>query len=95
MKKSRPAEPKSACYVLAYKQGGCHTYYQALHLVFSYDFHTQRFRYFVVVFEGSSTRRHDTQIFRLGAIVVLLVGLQLAHELYACVYPVRLELEEV
>jgi hypothetical protein len=79
----------------AYRQRRCHTYYQALHLIFSYDFDSQGFRYLVMVFESTTTCRHDTQIFCFGAIVVLLVGLKLAHELYACVYPVRLELEEV
>jgi hypothetical protein len=93
MKKSRPIQSNQHAIFSA--NSSVHTYYQAFHLIFSYDFHAQRFRYLIVVLERATTGCHDTQVFRLGAIVMLLVGLELAHELYACVYPVRLELEEV
>jgi hypothetical protein len=49
----------------------------------------------VVVLERTTTSRHNTQVWRFGSIVLLLVGLELAHELYTRIYPVCLELEEV
>jgi hypothetical protein len=48
-----------------------------------------------VVLECTAASCHDAQVWRPGSIVVLLVGLELAHELYARIYPVCLELEEV
>jgi hypothetical protein len=51
--------------------------------------------YLVVVLERTTTSRHDAQVWRFRSIVLLLVGLQLAHKLYTCIYPVSLKLEEV
>ena len=48
-----------------------------------------------MVLERTTASRHDTQVRRPGSIVVLLISLELAHELYARIYPVCLELEEV
>src|SRR5690242_21731955 len=67
---------------------------QTLHLVLSNDFNTQRFCDLVVVLVGTSARGHDADVAGCGAIVSV-VGDQLAHKVYACVYPVGLELEEV
>jgi hypothetical protein len=96
MKKSRPVDGQSQHAITStYRQDRIHTYYQAFHLILSLDFHAQRFCYLVMVFESTPASRHDAQVFRLRAIVVFLVDLEFAHELYACVYPVRLEFEEV
>jgi hypothetical protein len=72
-----------------------HTYYQALHLILPDNLDAKRFCYLVVVLESTAASRHDTQVFWGGTIVVFVVCLQLSHELNACVYPVRLEFEEV
>jgi hypothetical protein len=71
------------------------TYYKAFHFVFPFHFHAQSFRYLVIVLESTTTCRHDAQVFWCRAIVLFVVGLQLAHKLNACIYPVCLELEEV
>jgi hypothetical protein len=79
----------------AHRQLHARTYDQALHLVFPYDFYIQCLLDLVVVLERTTTSRHNTQVWRFGSIVLLLVGLELAHELYTRIYPVCLELEEV
>jgi hypothetical protein len=71
------------------------TYDQTLHLVFSLDLYTKRFCYPIIVLECTTTRRHDAKLLWGRAIIVFVIRLQLAHKLYACIYPVRLELEEV
>jgi hypothetical protein len=48
-----------------------------------------------VVLERTTASRHDAQIGRSGSIVVLLVGLELAHEFYTRIYPVGFKLEKV
>jgi hypothetical protein len=72
-----------------------HTYNQTLHLIFSLHLYTERFCYPVIVLERATACRHDTELLWCRPIVVFVIGLQLAHKLYACIYPVRLELEEV
>jgi hypothetical protein len=84
-----------ACQSLDYRQHQVLTYDQALHLVFPYDFYIQRLLYLVVVLERTTTSRHDAQVWRFRSIVLLLVGLQLAHKLYTRIYPISLKLEEV
>jgi hypothetical protein len=77
---------------------GCnkkHTYNQAFHFILAIDLYAQRFCYPVVVLERTTTGRHDAELLFARAIVMLVVGMQLAHKFDACVYPVRLELEEV
>lgn len=96
MKKSRPVSP---CQLRA--GWGCvacgwwRTYDEAFHLVFAYDFDAQCFPDLVVKLESTPSRGHDTEVVRGGTIEAAVVGLQLAHELDARVYPVGLELEEV
>jgi hypothetical protein len=67
---------------------------QTLHLVFPDNLNAQRFCDLVVVLVCTTAGRHDTYVARCGAIVAV-VRDQLTHEVYACVYAVCLELEEV
>lgn len=73
---------------------GSRTCDQTLHLVFPNDFHTQRFCDFVIVLVCTAACRHDAEVAGTCAIVSV-VRDQLAHEVYACVYSVGFELEEV
>ena len=70
-------------------------YDQALHLVFAQHLDAQSLADLVVELEGAAARGHDTQLVGGGAIELLVVGLQLAHEGYARVYTVGLELDKV
>jgi hypothetical protein len=71
------------------------TYYQALHFVFTKYLYAQRFGYLIIVLECTTASCHDAQVLWCCAIVVFVVGLQLAHELDARIYSVRLEFDEV
>jgi hypothetical protein len=94
IKKSRPVGDVVSK-MLQVRQRTFLTYYQALHLIFSQNLDAQRFGYLVIVLESTTTGRHDAQVFGCCAIVVFVIGLQLAHELDARIYPVRFKFEEV
>jgi hypothetical protein len=67
---------------------------QTLHLILANDLNAQCFCDLVVVLVCTTARRHDADVARCSAVVAV-VRDQLAHEVDACFYPVRLELEEI
>lgn len=71
------------------------TYYQTLHLVLPQNLHIKRILDLVVELERAAAGRHDAQFRRFRAILLLVLYAQLSHEIYTCIYLVRLEFEEV
>jgi len=71
------------------------TYDQTFHLILPQHLHAQHLPHPLIVLVRASSRRHHTQVSRLGAMKRLVFCLELPNELETLLYAIRLKFQEV